>query len=89
MICWEPEWPASELNPSPRDWSGYDRFVLDITNPTEHEHKLFFLISDSDTPTRSGLLSSNVLPPRSYQQVVVELAELAQRGVSAADIRVP
>ena len=81
------EWPTTEFNPTLSDWSGHDRLVLDVTNPTEHQHKLFFFITDSDTPTRKSVLSSNTLPPRSYQQVVVRLEELAQRDVSLADIR--
>jgi hypothetical protein len=88
---WKPgmgEWPACETQPAVTDWSGYDRLVLDMTNPTAYEQKLFFFISDSKVPTRSGLLTSNPLPAHSYCQVVVDLAKLAGQGVNPKDIHV-
>ena len=80
------EWPACELEPAVTDWSGYDRLVLDITNPTAFEQKLMFFVTDSKVATRSSLLTRTALPRRSYTQVVVELADLAGKSVDLSDI---
>jgi len=82
------EWPACEMQPPLADWSGYDRLVLDVTNPTAYDQKLLFFISDSTLPTRGGLCSQHLLAQRSYRQVVVELAKLADRHVNAKGIHV-
>jgi len=59
-----------------------------MTNPTGFDQKLYVFISDSKVPTRSGLLSKNDLPPKSFRQVVVELADLSALGVNLSDIHV-
>ena len=82
------EWPAVEYNPAVQDWSMYDRLVLDVTNPTAYDQKLFFFLSDSKVATRSGLLTSVGLTPRSYAQIVVELAKVKAQGVDLEDVHV-
>lgn len=82
------EWPAVELAPPLTDWSGYDRLVLDLTNPTAFEHKFIFFISDSKIATRGGLQIAVDLPRSGYTQVVVDLTKLAGPGVNPRDIHV-
>lgn len=82
------EWPATELKPPLTDWSGYDRLVLDLTNPTAVDQKFFFFVSDSKIATRGGLQTDCRLVPSSYTQVVVDLTKLAGLGVNPADIHV-
>jgi hypothetical protein len=82
------EWPAVEYNPAVKDWSEYDRLVLDMTNPTAYDQKLFFFLSDSQVATRRGLLTSTGLTPRSYTQIVVELAKVKAQAVNLKDVHV-
>ena len=82
------EWPAIEFKPPITDWSGYDRLVLDVTNPSAFDHKLFFFISDSKIATRNGLQTTAELVPSSYTQVVVDLAKVTAQGVNLKDIHV-
>lgn len=41
-----PEWPAFELKTPLRDWRGYDRLVVDITNPSETRFPFSLFVSD-------------------------------------------
>jgi hypothetical protein len=82
------EWPAVEYNPAVADWSAYDRLVLDVTNPTPFDQKLLFFLSDSKVATRGGLLTPTTLVPKSYTQIVVDLAKVTAQGVSLKDVHV-
>jgi len=79
-------WPAFEVSPPVRDWSGYDRLFFEVTNPTAHVQRLNLFITDSTIATRSGLQSQNVLQPYSYNAVVVPLAGLKSHKVDPKDI---
>src|SRR5512136_1835090 len=59
-----PEWPAFEFKPDERDWSSYDRLVVDITNPTAEAPHLALFVSDSKVPFREGLSYAFQLPER-------------------------
>ncbi len=82
------EWPAFECTPPITDWSGYDRLVLDATNPTTEPQLLAFLVSDGTHATRDGLAVTCRLEPLSHTPVVADLSRLAERGIDPADIRV-
>jgi len=89
--AWTPgmgEWPAFECTPPLTDWSGYDRLVFDVTNPTGADQKAFLFISDSKIATRDGWQESVLLPPYSYARTVVPLAKVAEKRVNLADIHV-
>ncbi len=83
-----PEWPACEGKPVISDWSGFDRLVFDVTNPTAFPQRLFVYIADEGRATRDGLLVRCDLAPFGYQAVVVPLADLAARGCAVDKIRV-
>lgn len=88
---WQPgrgEWPAVETVPPVTDWSGYDRLVLDVTNPTAVDHRLMFFLSDTKVPTRGGLNVRCDLLARGYSQVVVDLGKLAGQNVNPKDMHV-
>lgn len=80
------EWPAFELEPRVRDWTGADRLLIDVTNPTGSRPLLALFITDRKVATRSGLHHSERLRSAAFQRIVIPLAALGDRGVSAADI---
>jgi hypothetical protein len=82
------EWPSFECQPPLTDWSAFDRFAFDVTNPTAAEQKLFLFISDSKIATRDGWLESVSVSPFSHTRVVIPLAKLTEKKVSLADIHV-
>jgi hypothetical protein len=82
------EWPSFECQPPLTDWSGFDRLVFDVTNPTAAAQKLFLFISDTKIATRDGWLESVTLPPFGYARVVIPLHKVAEKKVSLADIHV-
>lgn len=69
------QWPAFEAKPLIRDWSQFDRLVLDITNPNPALQKLAFFITDSKTPFRKGLSASSMLPGNFATRVVIPLSK--------------
>ncbi len=83
-----PQWPAFECRPPVTDWSGFDRLVFDVTNPGEPAQTLSLFISDGKTPTRQGLAHTARLAPFSHTAVVIPLAQLAEKKVNPADVRV-
>ena len=82
------EWPAAEGKPSITDWSGYERLVWDVTNPTPYHLKLCTFFSDEAHPTREGLLYEKILPPFSYLAAEVAMADLTAHGVDVSKMRV-
>ncbi len=89
---WKPgmaEWPAFECRPPVTDWRGFDRLAFDVSNESPAPQLLGLLIADARKPTRQGLSWHQRLPPRSLTRVVLDLAaELQEKGVDPADIRV-
>lgn len=68
-----PEWPSFELKPAVRDWKGYDRLVVDITNPSEERYSFALFVSDSEVPIRKGLSHTFAVPSFGYARCVVAL----------------
>jgi hypothetical protein len=69
-----PEWPAFELKPAVRDWKGYDRLVVDITNPNEEQYPFALFVSDTNTPVRKGLHQTFAVPSYGYARMIVPLS---------------
>lgn len=83
-----PQWPAFEIDPPVTDWSGFDRLAFDVTNIGEFPQLLALFVTDAKTPTRAGLSHQIRLAPCSHTSVVIPLAQLAEKKVNAAGIRV-
>ena len=69
-----PEWPSFELKPAVRDWKGYDRLVVDITNPNEACYSFALFVSDSKVPIRKGLSHTFAVPSFGFARCVVPLS---------------
>lgn len=82
-----PEWPSFEADVPVANWTGCDRLVLDITNASATRQALMFFVTDSKVSIRSGLAHHADLPSWSLTRVVIPLAGLREKGVSAADVR--
>ena len=67
-------WPAFEAKPPVTDWTGYDRLVIDITNPEADRPYLSLHVTDGTTPFRQGLSHLFDLPGRGFLRAVVPLA---------------
>ncbi len=80
-----PEWPAFELKTPLRDWRGYDRLVVDITNPSETRFPFSLFVSDSKVPIRQGLRHSFAVPSSGFARCVVPLSAFPD-NVNRADI---
>lgn len=80
-----PEWPAFELKPAVHDWKGFDRLVLDITNPNEERFSFSLFVSDTRVPIRKGLSHTFALPSFGYARFVVPLSEFPNE-VKRSDI---
>lgn len=81
------QWPAVEVKPPRGDWRGYDRLLIDITNPRPERPFLSLFISDSKVPFRDGLSYRFDLPTRGSRRFVVPLADLPAK-VDRADIAI-
>ena len=79
------EWPALEAAPPVKDWSPYDRLVLDLVNPTDTLETVNLYITDAKTPFRKGYFQSFALQPRSHQRAPIALASFPEH-ISRADI---
>ncbi len=87
---WEkgmPEWPQFELTPQLRDWSGYDRLVVDIVNPAEERFVFGLYVSDTRVPFREGLSHSFSLASRGVARCVIPLNKFPSQ-VNRADINI-
>ena len=80
-----PEWPAFELKPPLRDWRGYDRLVIDLTNPSETRFPFALFVSDSKVPIRQGLHHTFAVPSFGFARCVVPLSAFPD-NVNRADI---
>jgi hypothetical protein len=77
--CWKTgmeEWPAFQGVPSVKDWNSYDRFVVDITNPSPDVLLLSMFISDSQPEFRKGLQHDYMLPGRSTRRYDVDISKM-------------
>jgi hypothetical protein len=81
------QWPAFEVKPQVTDWTGYDRLVVDIVNPSSDRHFLALFVSDSKIPFRDGLSFHFTLPATGYQRYTVPLSSFPP-AVNRADIAI-
>ncbi len=81
------EWPAFEAKPLVSDWSGFDRLVVDITNPTGNIPSLVATASDNNIPTPHGLYYECMqMPAYGFRRYVIPLtkfpAEIDRKNIS-------
>lgn len=67
-------WPSFQARPAVSNWTGFDRLVIDITNPDDERHEFSLFISDDKVPFRKGLSYHFELPSRGFQRYLVPLA---------------
>jgi hypothetical protein len=90
---WKPgmeQWPQWVTAPAVKDWRGYDRIVIDLTNPTDSTALIRFKAVDSQmAKISSGLWpgGSVSIPPRSARREIVPL-DTWMSGVDRSDISV-
>ena len=83
------QWPAITAEFKPRDWSKYDRLVIEMVNTTPVAASLRLFVTDSTTPLRNGLKGSTTVPPLARQQFVVDISETNPaeiRKINLADV---
>ena len=83
----QPEWPAFETQPPVTNWNGFDRLVVDLTNPGEDRAHFALFISDHRTPFRQGLSYTFTLPSRGFRRFEVPLSSFPKE-VNRGDIAV-
>ncbi len=82
------QWPAFEAAPDVRDWTPFDRLVIDITNPHDHVAPFQIFISDSKVPFRQGLsFVFNEFPRQDTKRYVIPLETFPQT-VDRSDISI-
>ncbi len=69
------EWPGFESAPLVKDWSGYDRIVVDIVNAGVVTPRFWAFLSDSKTPFRQGYQYSFDLPKCGLKRYVIEISK--------------
>ena len=74
---WEkgmPEWPSFNLVTPVKDWSGYDRLVIDVVSRGGADNDTLgtFIVGPTG-PVQKGLFANLRLPPSQYVQWVVDL----------------
>ena len=67
------EWPSFTLSPSIRDWSGYDRLVLDVFNLGGSGDLLGIRLAGPDGRTDLGLTRFLPLPAWGHARWIVDL----------------
>ncbi len=76
----QPEWPtwrADRLNVS--DWSGYDRLLLEMVNPTEHPQLVGIKVADEETSsiaTAHWAGTKVLLPPLTHERAQLPLSTM-------------
>ena len=83
----QPEWPAFEWTPAVRDWTPYDRLVVDLVNLRPEQPLLALFVSDSKVPFRQGLSYRFELTERGFRRCVIPLASFPP-AVNRADISI-
>lgn len=82
-----PEWPSFEMTSPVRDWSPFDRLMVDVTNPGADRHFFSLMVSDSKVPVRQGLIYRFELPSRGYKRFLIPLSSFP-KNVNRADVAV-
>ena len=84
-----PEWPSFNLQPPVRDWSAYDRLVIDVVSLGEDDTDgLSIFIAGPEGRIQNGLHKNFRLPPRNYAQWVVPLTEWPKETCSTNITRI-
>jgi|GEM_PF-3081964 len=83
-----PAEPSAERKPGTTDWSGYDRLVFDVANPTPFDRWISLCISDESHYTKDGFGYEMKLPPMSYLAAEVKTEALKAKGLDPGRIRV-
>ena len=68
-----PQWPSFTLKSPVKDWSGYDRLVVDVVSMGEAGDSLNVFIAGPEGRVQNGLNSTMRLPGKGYVQWVVPL----------------
>jgi len=70
------QWPAFEAKLAVKDWRGFDRLVIDITNPSDTSPFLRMLLTDSELPLREAFSFGFDVPQRGYKRFEVPLSSI-------------
>jgi len=75
------EWPAfhGTFTPDVTDWTGYDRLVVDLINPTDMPCQVSGWVCDRKLPFRQGREFQNSIAARSYKRMVLPLRSFPER----------
>ena len=73
-----PEWPGLVAPKFPiRDWSGYDRLMIDLVNPTPVQSSWAAFCTDSKVPWLEGkLVDGLIMNPYEYKRVIIPLTQI-------------
>ena len=75
-----PQWPCLDLPLTVTDWSGYDRFVLDVYNDAVGGDQLAAFIAGPEGRVQDGLYPGKLLlRDNGFERWVIPLAKLADR----------
>jgi hypothetical protein len=67
------QWPAFEAKPLRKDWSDYDRLLVDVTNRDKNTVYMWALISDSQVNFLKGFNPRFYTPPMAFKRFVIPL----------------
>lgn len=81
----EDEWPLFVLRTGKRDWSGYDRLVIDMVNLDHGGDTMNISIANDGIAPFSGLAAVTTLKPCGFTQWVVPLEKWPD-GMSATNV---
>lgn len=73
-----PEWPSCESVPEVKDWSGFDRLVLDVTNTGKALQSISFFTSDPKVPFRKGFYGRCGVEGLRSKRFVFELKKIPE-----------
>ncbi len=80
-----PRWPSFTLKSPVKDWSGYDRLVVDVVSMGDAGDSLSLFVAGPDGRVQKGLHSTMRLPGKDYVQWIVPLKKWP-KATSPCDI---
>lgn len=89
---WKPgmeQWPIWQTTPPVKDWRGYDRLMIDFTNPTDTTALMRFKAVDAKTaktPSADWPGESVSVPPRSSYRAILNLDKWMGSAIDRSDI---
>lgn len=84
------EWPVWQVVPEVKDWSAYDRVVLDVVNPTPFAELLRFKVADGGyfkLGSAEWPAASFTIQPRSHMRIVLPFTKWFASNFDTKDIR--